>query len=93
MTTAMWVFVLAIAIPVLVQFLKRYAAVIEGNKTLTRLIVIAVAVGGAIVVQLTTVGAINWDVVFTAAALTVGGSEITYQWIIKYLQSLGGERV
>lgn len=88
MSAGLWAVVFAIVVPILLQLLKKYATVIQNNKALVRVIVIVLSVVGAVSVQLTTTGTVNWDVVMQSAAITIGGAELEYQWLLKYLESL-----
>ena len=91
MSAALWTLILAIVVPVLVQLLKKYQAVFEGNKVLLRLLTIVACAMGAVVVQLSTTGVVDWEVVLKMAAGAVVGAEMTWQWVIKYVQGWGSE--
>jgi hypothetical protein len=80
--------VVAVLLPFLLQLLKKYATAIQNSKLLSRLIVIGVALLGAVIVQMTTTGTVDWDLALKSAAGIVVTAEFSYQWILKYLGDL-----
>jgi hypothetical protein len=82
--TIIWATIFAILIPLFTQLLKKYSEVINNNQALTRVLVVVVALFGALAAQLTAHGwPVNWEIVVAAASGTVMGAEWTYAWILK----------
>jgi len=92
MSTFMWALVVAFVIPIVLAQLKRWQPKIESNKLVMRLLVVAVGCVGAVVIQLTTTGHVDLDATLKAAATIIGGSEFSYQWIVKYLGDLAAPK-
>ncbi|OPZ85557.1 MAG: hypothetical protein BWY74_03880 [Firmicutes bacterium ADurb.Bin419] len=81
-------FVSSLAIPIIIQIIKKYAKVFESNKWVARIVAVLIAAAVAAVADIKPDGKIVFETWWAIFGTNVLGIEFSYQWIIKTLESM-----
>jgi hypothetical protein len=85
MSASMWALIIGLALPFVVQGLKKYATYFAANQWATRFLVVGVALVAVVATQLGTTGAVDVETTLKALAAALGSAEWSYQWAVKTL--------
>lgn len=77
--------VIIVFVQIVIGAIKKYRVGLEDNKTILRVVVGAVCLIGAVVMDWTPDGVITLDVVWMTFWQSLLGAEVTYQWVTKYI--------